>query len=251
MNYTPSCSLWLLLSALPFFAHAQAQVQSNAQPVVQWGVSAGVNHYKEPGLMKLQGPELGLHASAYNFSGIQKIHFEGDVFLGMQRYSSTNTGSMDGVHNIETRWRAMMPVFANTPNPQGLYAGVAVHTLWNDLRGSSSTGNGGYERIARQLWLPVRWVGNFWEIEAGALVYGRHTSKLSQANTNPPRSDVVNTQKHGGYLQGKLSIQMNAQHTLSPYLRYTNLADSDVVNNAYEPASKRWQTGITWQVISY
>ena len=249
MKRTSSQTLWLTLATLSCLA--QAQAQTNTRPMTQWGLSAGVNHYREPGLMQLQGPEVGLHASVYNLPSMPKLHLEGEAFLGMQRYSSTNTGSMDGVHNIETRWRAMLPVFANTPNQQGLYAGVGLHTLWNDLRGNSSTGSGGYERITRQLWLPVRWVGNFWEIETGVLVYGRHTSKLSQANTNPPSSDVVNTQKRGGYLQGKLNIQMNAQHALSPYVRYTGLGDSDVVNNAYEPASKRWQIGITWQAISY
>ena len=251
MNITFSHSLGLLLATLPFFAQAQVQAPSNTHPVIQWGISAGVNQYKEPGLMQLQGPELGLHGRAYNLSGMPKVQLEGDIFLGMQHYSSTKTGSMDGVHNIETRWRAMVPVYANTPNQRGLYAGLGVHTLWNDLRGSSSTGNGGYERIARQLWLPVRWAGGFWEVETGVLVYGRHTSKLSQANTNPPSNDVVNTQKRGGYLQGKLNLQMNAQHMLSPYIRNTGLGDSNVVDNAYEPASRRWQAGVTWQAISY
>jgi hypothetical protein len=79
------------------------------------------------------------------------------------------------------------------------------------------------------------------------LVYGRHTSKLSQANTTPPSQDVVNSQKKGGYLQSKLNIQLDGRNALSPYVRYTGLADSDVVNNAYEPASKRWQAGVTWQ----
>ncbi len=72
----------------------------------------------------------------------------------------------------------------------------------------------------------------------------------SQANTNPPRSDVVNTQKQGAYLQGKLNIQLNTQHALSPYVRYTGLGDSDMVDNAYEPASQRWQLGVVWQFKS-
>ena len=230
-----------LLLALPCL------VQAQQKPITQWGVGAGVNHYKEPGLMQLQGPELGLHARAYNFSAMPQLHLEGDVFLGMQRYTSTNTGSMDGVHNIQTHWRALMPVFANTGHQQGLYAGLGVHTLWNDLRGRTSTNSGGYERSATQLWLPVRWTSNFWEVEAGVLLFGRHTSRLSQANTTPPSQDVVNTQTKGGYLQTRLNLQMDGRHTLSPYVRYTGLGNSDVVSNAYEPASQRWQVGVTWQ----
>lgn len=230
-----------LLLALPCIGQAQQT------PVMQWGIGAGVNQYTEPGLMQLQGPELGLHASAYNIAAIPRLQLEGDVFLGQQRYTSTNTGHMDGVPNIQTQWRALIPVLANTRNQQGLYAGVGVHTLWNDLRGRTSTNSGGYERTATQLWLPIRWASPFWELEAGVLVYGRHTSKLSQANTTQPQQDVVNTQKKGAYLQTKLNIKMDGRHALSPYVRYTALGDSDVVNHAYEPASKRWQAGVTWQ----
>jgi hypothetical protein len=140
-----------------------------------------------------------------------------------------------------------MPVYANTTNQRGLFAGLGIHTLWNDLRGRSTKGNGGYERNAKQLWLPVRWVGNFWEIEGGVLIYGQHTSKHSQANTTPPSLDVVNTQKKGAYVQGKLNVQLDARHALSPYVRYTGLGDSDKVDGAYEPASNRWQAGVTWQ----
>mgnify|MGYP000016384985 CR=1 FL=1 len=243
MHQKSSAYLLSLALALP----CVAQSQTPSHPVLQWGLSAGVNQYKEPNLMQLQGPEVGLHARAYNFNAMPQLHVEGDVFFGKQRYTSNSTGSMNGVHNIETRWRALMPVFANTANQHGLYAGLGLHTLWNDLRGTSSTGSGGYERSATQLWLPVRWVSNFWELEAGVLVYGRHTSKLSQANTSPPSTDVVNTQEKGAYLQGQLNLQMDARHTLSPYVRYTGLGDSDVVSNAYEPASKRWQAGVAWQ----
>jgi hypothetical protein len=154
---------------------------------------------------------------------------------------------MNGVHNVETRWRALMPIYANTPNQRGLFAGLGIHTLWNDLRGTSTTGNGGYERTATQLWLPVRWVNNYGEIESGVLVHGKHTSKLSQASTSSPRNDVVNTQKKGFYVQGRLNVQLDARHALSPYVRYTGLGDSDKVNGAYEPASNRWQAGVTWQ----
>lgn len=230
-----------LLLALPCIGQAQQR------PVIQWGIGAGVNQYTEPGLMQLQGPELGLHARAYNIAVIPRLQLEGDVFLGQQRYTSTSTGNMDGVPNIQSQWRALIPLLANTRDQQGLYAGVGIHTLWNDLRGRTSTNSGGYERTATQLWLPVRWVSPFWELEAGVLVYGRHTSKLSQANTMQPQQDVVNTQKRGSYLQTKLNIKMDGRHALSPYVRYTALGDSDVVNRAYEPASKRWQAGVTWQ----
>jgi hypothetical protein len=224
--------------------------QSNLKPILQWGVGTGINHYKEPGFMQLKGQEVGLHARAYNFARLPQLHLEGDLFFGQQDYSSEGTGTMNGVHNVESRWRALMPIYANTPKQHGLYAGLGIHTLWNDLRGISTTGNGGYERRAKQLWLPVRWVSNFWEVEGGVLVYGKHTSMLSQVNTTPPSNDVVNTQKKGVYVQGKLNVQLDARHALSPYVRYTGLSDSDKVSGAYEPASNRWQAGVTWELTT-
>lgn len=243
MHQISTFYFWVLLFALP----CSALAQHAGKPAIEWGVGAGVNHYREPGLMQLQGPEIGLHARTHKLSGMPRLQLEADAFLGQQHYTSTNTGSMDGVRNVESRWRALLPVFGNAGQREGLYAGIGVHTLWNDLRGRSTTNSGGYERSAAQLWLPVRWVSRAWEVEAGALVYGRHTSKLSQANTSPPSQDVVNTQKHGAYLQSKLHIHMDARHVLSPYVRYTHLGDSDVVRNTYEPASQRWQAGVTWE----
>ena len=249
MHQKSSAYLLSLALALP----CVAQSQTPSHPVVQWGLSAGVNQYKEPNLMELQGPEVGLHARAYNFNAMPQLHLEGDVFFGKQRYTSNNTGSMNGVHNIETRWRALMPVFANTANQHGLYAGLGLHTLWNDLRGTSSTGSGGYERSATQLWLPVRWVSNFWELEAGVLVYGRHTSKLSEASSR--YADIVNTQHHGQYAQASLNFPLSNGDAIKPFVRYTHLADSNTVamggSNWLEPASQRWQAGVVWQFIAY
>jgi len=235
-----------LLLMMPGVSIAQA----SPKPIWQWGVSSGVNQYKEPGFMQLKGQEVGLHVHTYNFARLPQLHIEGDTFFGQQDYTSEGTGSMNGVHNVETRLRALMPMYGNTSNRFGLFAGLGIHTLWNDLRGISTTGNGGYERRAKQLWLPVRWVSNSWEIEGGVLVYGKHTSMLSQANTTPPSTDVVNTQKKGVYVQGKLNIQLDARHALSPYVRYTGLSDSDKVSGAYEPASNRWQAGVAWELTT-
>lgn len=246
MNQKLMTYIFAFLLGLPSIAMAQIKTH----PVYQWGVGSGINQYQEPGFMKLKGQEVGLYARAHNFARLPQLHYEGDVLFGQQDYSSEGTGTMNGVHNVESRWRVMMPVYGQASNQQGFYAGLGLHTLWNDLRGTSSTGNGGYERRAKQLWLPVRWVSHFWEVEGGVLIYGKHSSLLSQANTTPPRADVVNTQKKGVYVQGKLNLQLDARHALSPYVRYTGLSDSDKVSGAYEPASNRWQAGVTWELTT-
>ena len=240
----------LLVSSSAFPSWSQSSESQAHKPLLKWSVSTGANHYTEPGLMQLKGPEAGVQASLSPWSALPHLQLEADIFLGRQNYTSTNSGSMRGISNLETRWRALLPLFSDSSSNAHLRTGLAVHTLWNDLRGTTTYQGktyGGYERSAAQLWLPVRWTHHFVELEAGVLVYGRHTSKQSQVNTTPPSQDVVNTQKKGAYWQTKLHIDIDGHQSLKPYIRYTYLGDSDIVNRAYEPASKRWQAGLAWE----
>lgn len=228
--------------------------QNEPEPMrMEWGVSGGVNQYQEKGLMQLKGPEIGLHAKLYQGSLMPDVQWEADVLLGQQKYTSEGSGSMTGVTNLETRWRAMLPIFNDDPSHSDFWAGLAVHTLWNDLRGTTTFNQktyGGYERSAIQLWLPVRWSGpDMWDVDAGVLLYGRHTSKLSQVNTN--YSDIVNKQHHGQYVQASVRLALENSDTLQPFVRYTHLSDSSIVvmNGApwVEPESHRWQIGVIWK----
>ena len=217
-------------------------------PEHKWSTSVGMNHYKEPE-MQLHGPELGLHVRTLSLGKQAGLLGEGDLFVGQQHYSSDKTGAMDRVINIESRWRSMTRVLPGTGNTEGLYAGLGIHTLWNDLRGTTSTGNAGYERQAVQLWLPLRWVSsNAWQMDAGILLRGQHISRMSE--TGNDKQDVTNTQKHGTYAQISWDYSLDSRNVVTPYLRYTHLANSDrVIMNKeywYEPDSKRWQLGLTW-----
>jgi len=220
---------------------------------IKWGVSGGMNHYQEHNLMQLKGPEVGLHAQLSQWSAWPDARLEADVLLGKQTYTSNGSGSMRNVTNLETRWRAMVPAFQTTAPDTGWSAGLAVHTLWNDLRGTSSFNGvtyGGYERIAMQLWLPLRWVsGEAWEVEGGWLLYGRHSSMLSQVNTR--YQDIHNTQRRGQYAQASMQFALSGGDTLKPFVRYTYLADSNTVTmngkKWLEPESHRWQVGAVWE----
>lgn len=229
---------------------------------VNWGMSGGVNHYEEPDLMQLKGPELGIHARVNHWANMPTAQFEADVLLGKQKYTSAGSGSMNGVTNLETRWRALVPLFGDTPTESGWLTGLALHTLWNDLRGTTTfqgTTYGGYQREAAQLWLPLRWSsGDMWEVDAGLLIYGRHTSKLSEVGSS--YSDAVNTQRNGQYAQLAMKIKLQDGDLVKPFIRYTHLGDSNTVivrgpqNNcpnslctATEPMSNRWQIGAVWE----
>ena len=245
--------LFISLLAITAAFHSGAQTPEPDQPRFQWGVSGGMNSYKEPGLMQLKGPEVGLHSRVTNWASLPNAQFEGDILLGRQKYTSVSSGSLSGVTNLETRWRVLLPVFSDTPTHEGFFAGLALHTLWNDLRGTSTFNGqtfGGYERSARQLWLPVRWAsGDMWEIDGGLLIYGRHTSMLSQVNTT--YTDITNTQRRGQYAQVSMNLKLDNGDHLRPFVRYTHLGDSNTVamggKNWIEPESNRWQIGAVWE----
>lgn len=216
---------------------------------LQWRISGGVNRYTES-QMQLIGPEVGLHARWSGLEQLPRWQFEGDVLLGQQRYTSQDSGSMNKVSNIETRWRALNHVYATGDGDESLSAGLALHTLWNDLRGKTNTNHVGYQREAMQLWLPLRWtLANAWTWEGAVLVRGRHISRLSEVRST--YTDVHNTQKNGVYLQATTRFDLENGTTLSPFVRFTRLGDSDSVrmDGSYwvEPQSQRWQMGAVWQ----
>jgi hypothetical protein len=232
-----------------FSASAWSQDAAESETKVKWGISGGYNHYTEPKLMQLQGPEAGLHFQVSNVRDLESMQFEGDILLGAQHYTSTKSGTMSGVPNLENRYRAFVPVSIDAITGEGFYTGLAVHTLWNNLRQAP----GGYERSATQLWLPLRWhSADAWDLDAGLLMYGRHSSKLSQAVVG--YTDIVNTQHKGQYAQFSMSVPLENGDTLKPFVRYTHLADSDrVVMGGYywiEPESQRWQVGAVWEFNS-
>ena len=226
---------------------------AHAQSTVTWGVSAGMNKYTEAN-MKLLGPEIGLHARAVNVFPNTNWELEGDVLLGRQNYTSTSTGNMRNVGNVETRWRVMGEISPDT----GWRTGLAVHTLWNDLQGIATDSNGqtfsGYQRTARQVWWPVRWTpGGASTFEVGTLITGKHTSALSQADP-AAYTDITNKQKRGTYLQASVALGLPNGDSLSPFVRLTHLSTSDVVamggKNWTEPNNRRLQTGVIWQFVS-
>ncbi len=220
---------------------------TQAQPVSgAWQVSAGWQNYSEP-QMNLKGPELGLHWQSRH---LKASTLEADVHVGLQNYSSALSGQLDSVLNVDTRWRALRTL---TTQPQWQY-GLALHTHSNFLRGTTTLGFGGYDRLSTQVWLPLRWqsVGNQpWAMDAGWLLWGEHVSRLSQVNSN--LQDVTNTQRRGIYLQ--VSQKMSTSRSvIEPYARWTRVDVSDIrtvmidgqIRGAYEPQNNRMNLGVKW-----
>lgn len=226
----------------PVMAQTPSQTRSGI-----WQLALGWQHYSES-QMQLSGPELGLHWQSRN-KGAHRL--EVDAALALQSYSSTQTGTLDAVPNIDTRWR----VLTSSQAWSQWHYGLALHTHFNFLRGTTSLGFGGYDRLSTQIWLPVRWQSlgeQPWAVDAGWLLWGEHVSKLSQVNTS--LQDVRNTQRKGAYVQASTHLK-TTMGELQPYARLAWLDDSDVrlviaggeVQGAFEPRSKRLQVGVKWR----
>lgn len=213
-----------------------------------WQLSAGWQHYSER-QMQLSGPELGLHWQSPHEGALR---LEAEAVFGLQKYSSTQMGTLAHVPNIDTRWRVLQ---TSQAWPQWQY-GLALHTHFNHLRGTTSLGFAGYDRLSTQIWLPVRWqsLGDQpWAVEAGWLLRGEHVTRLSQVNAN--LQDVRNTQRQGVYLQASTTLK-TSMGELQPYARWSRVGDSDIrlldVSGArvgaYEPQNTRWQLGVRWDM---
>jgi hypothetical protein len=199
--------------------------------------------------MSLKGPELGVHWQSVNWG---PHTLEADAHLGLQHYNSEPSGHLDSVLNVDTRWRALR---ASTAQPQWQY-GLALHSHANFLRGTTSLGFGGYDRLSTHVWLPVRWHSDgaqHWTVDAGWLLWGEHVSRLSQVNTR--FQDVTNQQRRGVYLQVSKKIQAELGE-LEPYARWAWVDDSDVhwvslaeqERGTYEPRNNRLQVGLKWRM---
>ncbi len=228
-------------------ALAVGAAQAQAADSNDWRLSLGYQHYSESA-MRLQGPELGLHWRRPLSSGLQ---LEAEGLMGVQHYSSDRTGSLNNVFNLDTRWRVLQPLGAL---PAFSY-GLALHTHFNNLRGVTTTGYGGYDRISTQIWLPVRWsisAEQPWALDAGALLWGQHVSRLSQVGSG--NSDVTNVQRSGFYLQGSTTVD-SSYGAFTPYVRWAWVDNSDekvvqlsgLRQRVYEPRNNRVDVGLQWR----
>ena len=240
---------WLMkLCAACFFAGTIVSVQAQPEQVLgAWQLSTAWQDYREK-QMNLKGPELGVHWRSQAFG---HYTLEADAHLGLQNYSSVQSGRLDSALNLDTRWRALK---ATIDQPTWRF-GLALHSHANFLRGTTSLGFGGYDRLSTQLWLPVRWQSARVQpltVDAGWLLWGEHVSRLSQVNTS--LQDVTNTQRRGVYLQVSKMVN-SSRGDLEPYARWTWVDRSDVrevnvaglATGAYEPENTRLQIGVKWR----
>lgn len=149
--------------------HPAAQPQTTDAKSINWlhglQIGVGVSHalHREPGIMQVQGPRLGVWGT---FSLPMWHQWEPNVQVSAQssamHYSSETSGTLSQVpdHELDLRMTALQSLFSGkarlaTGFQLGAYLGLGYRWHYNDLRGMTSKNHVGYRRVNRRLYWPL------------------------------------------------------------------------------------------------
>ena len=201
--------------------------------------------------MKIDGPVLGLGAKYSHALGADDyIQIDASGMAGFLDYQGS--GSLNSTENFSTDIRALYLKNHTLGNGSVVtpYAGLGYRFLYNDLRGISSTGAGGYRRLSHYVYLPVGiftyitdGYGNKIELngELGILIRGYQQSYLSDVFSNV--SDVKNEQKTGHNLRVSALYKFDS-FSIGPYFNRWNIGRSSVENGWFEPKNSTNEFGL-------
>lgn len=216
-------------------------------PAPTWSLGLAWFRYSEAD-MKLQGPELtwGVQHDLQQPGWPDRL--EADLGMGSLRYTSQDSGSLSRLPLLHGRASVLWRL---TPSSQ-LRAGLQLEATWTDLRGTTSTGDSGYERLNTKAWLVLHCdhPGHA-RTEVGLLLRGRQQTFLSQVPVEPRLPDITNTQTQGVYLAYRHSPIGSSEagaHGLRPWIRYTQVSASDQVSvyRWYEPRNRSLSLGLEY-----
>ena len=221
---------------------ASAQTSGSADPLGTrrgWEIGGQLSDYRyeEPSLgVKIWGPRVGV-TGAYTYTGAGRWFFKVDGRYAYGSLKYEGSGTKDSVPDwiLETRGvfgKDYLPRSGVSLSP---FAGLGYRYLYNDLRGTSSTGKVGYQRYSNYWYAPLGLtsrinVNGQWviapTIEYDYFIRGRQITQLT--DTGLGFSDATNTQNKGyGY---RLSVMAeNGSWALGPWMHYWSIEDSDIV----------------------
>jgi len=199
------------------------------------GLQLSSYEYEEPDFAMLDGERFGLTA-AYTFRNDTRLfsRIEGRFSYGELDYtgSGTKSNNPDELYELRVLVGRDYPLGKHVWAP---YAGLAIRYLYNDIRGTTSTGAVGYRRESRYWYVPigVTWripLGESWvfapQLEYDAFANGSQTSYLT--DTGIGFTDANNRQGHGEGARGQLALE-NRNWAFSVWFNYWNIKDSEVV----------------------
>lgn len=214
----------------------------NTQSGNSIGLSLSSYEYQEPGIMSLKGVKMGVDLHAVRVAEDRgNLIFRGDLryAFGSVDYDSNGTGSASGEPDWYIEGRALFGKDWEINNAVlSPYTGLGYRYLFNDGRGITSTGHGGYRRESNYVYLPVgiihhRALTGLARLESTLeydfLLAGKQVSRLSDV---PGYSDVTNNQSSGYGLRLSVTYQKD-KWAIGPYAYYWNIGESDVVPEIY------------------
>jgi hypothetical protein len=219
-----------------------AEEQGNRDPAgirssLELGVQVSDYRYTEPDFdVKIWGPKLGLTAAYTRTDSKNRfVKLDGRVGYGSLKYEGS--GALNSVPDlvVEARGYLGRDFFPRPDVTVSPYAGLGIRHLYNDLRGTTSTGAAGYRRYSTYLYVPLGLSSRFkvsekWSvsptIEYDYFVTGRQLSQLSDAG--PGFVDANNEQNKGYGYRLSLMVEKGAW-AFGPWLYFWNIEDSDVV----------------------
>lgn len=230
--------LLCVIAGLFVFGQAVAEPGSlKTQTGKDIGLSLSAYQYREPGIMSLRGMKTGLDFHATK-AVRNELFVRGDLrwAFGLVNYDSYDTGSANGEPDWYVEARAL---FGKDWMVRGsvvsAYSGIGYRYLFNDGRGITSTGYGGYRRASNYIYVPIgiihrRALDDNARLEStleyDALLFGKQESSLSDVGGG--YSDVTNNQNNGYGLKFSIMYQ-KYKWAIGPYLDYWNIGQSDIV----------------------
>jgi hypothetical protein len=239
----------------PFFAYGQ-QPGLKTRPGAELGVTLSNYEYEEPSVaVTLKGYKIGL-----DFSAIGSI--SDDWFIrGDARYENGDTDyTGSGTKCCNPDWYYELRGTVGRDFDQGTYSlspylGLGYRYLFNDIRGSSSTGAVGYRRASQYTYAPVGATHRL-KLESDArltttleydfLIKGQQKTYLADTGI-VGLNDVVNEQPTGYGLRGSMHYEKD-NWSFGPWFQYWNIDQSDTASagiaSGFEPENETTEIGL-------
>ena len=213
--------------------------------------------YEEPTLgAKIWGGRVGV-TGGYTHTSASRWFFKVDGRYAYGSLKYEGSGTTDSVPDsiAETRMvigRDFLPRSGVSFSP---FAGIGYRYLYNDLRGTTSTGAVGYQRYSYYLYAPLGFTSRIdvnakWVIattvEYDYFIRGEQVTQFTDVGAG--YNDASNTQNKGyGY---RFSVMAEkGSWAVGPWMHYWNIEDSDIVPigfgiRGFEPENETREYGL-------
>jgi hypothetical protein len=205
--------------------------------------------------VKVRGSRIGLAGARTYTAGTW--FFKGDARYSYGELQYQGSGTKDQVPDsiLEVRGVFGLDLFPGGGVSLSPYAGLGFRYLYDNLRGTTSTGAAGYRRYSTYLYAPLGLTSRFsagdqWVItptvEYDYFIKGKQVSMLTDASLG--YVDAYNTQKRGHGFRLSVMAEKN-RWAFGPWWHYWNIDNSDSVSisstqTGFEPKNWTREAGV-------